>query len=131
MEIKTSDDVSLRGWLLKADKSERLITYFHENAGSSSKNHTDLGIRIRYLKNLHEYTNSDLLIVAYRGFSDSEGIPTERGLQSDSEAILDWAIAYKNRKLVEENMSLKIFLLGRSLGGAVALYISTKETYSK
>ena len=76
-------------------------------------------------------TPTQICLSSYRGLSDSEGIPTERGLQSDSEAILDWAIAYKNRKLVEENMSLKIFLLGRSLGGAVALYISTKATYSK
>jgi hypothetical protein len=65
------------------------------------------------------------LIVAYRGFSDSEGAPTEQGIQRDAEAIIDWAISYKNKKLVE-GQNLKLYCLGRSLGGAVALYISTK-----
>lgn len=77
-----------------------------------------------------EYTDSNVLIVAYRGFSDSEGTPTEKGLQLDAEAILDWAIAYKNRKLAQEGHKIEIYVLGRSLGGAVTLYISTKDGYS-
>ena len=32
----------------------------------------------------------NLLIVAYRGFSDSDGTPSEEGIQSDSEAILNY-----------------------------------------
>ena len=34
VEITTSDSIKLRGWLLKSENSERLIVYFHENAGS-------------------------------------------------------------------------------------------------
>jgi len=70
------------------------------------------------------------LLVAYRGFSDSEGIPTEEGLQRDAEAVLDWAINYKN-KLLAQGIIKNIYVLGRSLGGAVTIYISTHKAYQK
>jgi hypothetical protein len=38
---------------------------------------------------------------------------------------LDWAINYKNKAMIE-NKPKKIYVLGRSLGGAVAIYISSK-----
>lgn len=40
-------------------------------------------------------TQSDVLLVAYRGFSDSDGFPTEEGLQLDAQAILSYAIDYR------------------------------------
>ena len=54
-----------------------------------------LGFRIPFLKNLYEKTNSDILFVAYRGYSDSDGVPTEQGLQLDAQAILSYAISYR------------------------------------
>lgn len=31
----------------------------------------------------------NVVLVAYRGYSDSEGVPTEKGLMLDGEAIVD------------------------------------------
>lgn len=33
---------------------------------------------------------ANILIVAYRGYSKSEGIPTETGIQYDSQAVMDY-----------------------------------------
>ena len=52
-----------------------------------------------FIKNIHERTQSNVLLVAYRGFSDSEGVPTEEGLQLDAFAIMDYAIKVKNNAL--------------------------------
>ena len=68
---------------------------------------------------MYEKWDANILIVGYRGYGHSEGIPTEEGLKIDSLAILDWAL--KNNQI---NKS-KIFIFGRSLGGAVALYLAT------
>lgn len=57
------------------------------------------------------------MAVAYRGYSDSSGTPSEEGLKLDGRAVLQF---------VNENLAIHyadkggIFVLGRSLGGAVA-----------
>jgi len=62
----------------------------------------------------------NILIVGYRGYGHSQGQPTEEGLELDAEAIFQWAIECKdiNKK--------KIFVFGRSLGGAVAIQLVGK-----
>lgn len=61
------------------------------------------------------------MLIAYRGYSDSEGIPSEAGLYLDAQAILDHLF---NRNDIDVS---KIFIHGRSLGGAMAIY-SASET---
>lgn len=53
---------------------------------------------MKYLQQLHLSTNSDILIIAYRGYSNSEGTPTEEGLQKDAEAILKYAVDYRQNQ---------------------------------
>lgn len=36
----------------------------------------DIGFRIPLIKELSKRTNSEIILVAYRGYSDSEGFPT-------------------------------------------------------
>lgn len=59
----------------------------------------------------------DILAFAYRGYSDSTGSPTEDGLKSDAHAIMKYVHDDLASDYVNEG---GIFLLGRSLGGAVA-----------
>lgn len=59
--------------------------------------------------------------MGYRGYGHSEGTPTEEGLKLDSEAVLDWAL--KNPE-IDNN---KIYVFGRSLGGAVAVYLASRR----
>jgi len=60
--------------------------------------------------------------VAYRGFSQSEGTPTEKGIKEDGLAIMKWAESNKAKIVAPDG---DLFLLGRSLGGAVATYVAT------
>ena len=64
------------------------------------------------------YTNlgCNILAVAYRGFSASEGKPSQEGILLDSEAVLEYA------KTEERINNERVFLVGRSLGGAVATH---------
>ena len=56
-----------------------------------------------------------MLILAYRGYGDSEGKPSEEGLKLDAEATLEYVL---NRNDVDKD---RIFVFGASLGGAVAI----------
>lgn len=60
--------------------SDQTIVFFHENAGS-------LGLRLDYFETLITSLNVNVLAVAYRGYSDSDGFPNEAGLKKDGLVI--------------------------------------------
>lgn len=64
--------------------------------------------------------NTHLLAVDYRGFGLSTGIPSESGLDADSDAVLKYATLNLGYKLNQ------ITVLGQSLGSAVALGLGAK-----
>ena len=59
----------------------------------------------------------NIVIVGYRGYGHSQGSPSEAGLERDADAILNWALQHK------EINNQKIYIFGRSLGGAVAVQL--------
>ena len=107
----------LRGWLIRPEKdlSKRTIVFYHENAGN-------IGLRMDYFEKMINEFNVNILTVAYRGYSQSEGTPTEAGLKQDGLSIMKYARDHYS-KIVAPGGDL--FLLGRSLGGAVATYVAT------
>jgi abhydrolase domain-containing protein 13 len=113
----TSDSKRLHGWLLLqegvAAKTAPTILYFHANAGN-------MGFRLDYLAELHRM-KCNVFIVSYRGYGESEGEPSEEGLYKDADAALTWLQECKD---VDKN---KILIFGRSLGGAVAIFLSSKR----
>lgn len=115
INIVTSDGVKLHGWICKQPASEKspTIVYFHENAGN-------IGTRLEYIKTYYTKIKANIVLVAYRGYSNSEGTPSEKGLLLDAEAIL---------KHVFERTDIdchQIYLHGRSLGGAVTIYAASE-----
>lgn len=52
----------------------------------------DIGARLPFIRHLVEGTHSDVIIMGYRGYSNSEGRPSEAGLKKDGVAILNKAI---------------------------------------
>lgn len=119
VNIQTTDDVNLFGWFIKTKNPQETptIVVFQGNAGN-------IGYRIPFIKQLHVQCNCNVLIVGYRGYSYSEGKPSERGLQIDAIAILDHVIA---RKDIDVN---KIFVMGSSLGGAVGTFALSFKRYN-
>jgi len=62
-----------------------------------------------------------VLILSYRGYAHSDGLPSEKGLQKDAQAALDYLLA-------DDELSQKpIILYGRSLGGAVAIDLASRH----
>ena len=69
-------------------------------------------------------------MVAYRGYSDSEGKPSEEGIQKDAIAVMEYAVSYK-KKIEQQGQRKDLYLLGRSLGGAVCVYLANLGTFKQ
>ncbi|KAJ7200662.1 alpha/beta-hydrolase [Mycena haematopus] len=66
----------------------------------------------------------NVLILSYRGYGDSEGIPSEGGLRLDAQAALDYV------KSDSELSATPTILFGTSLGGAVAIDLASRNPSS-
>jgi fermentation-respiration switch protein FrsA (DUF1100 family) len=118
--LETSDKVKLHGWMLKLPsmsdeltRSRPVILFFQENAGNMSFRLPFLALMIRTLK-------CPVLAVSYRGYGKSQGKPNEAGLQLDAEA----GLAHLLQRSDVNNKRIIVF--GRSLGGAVAIHLTSK-----
>lgn len=113
VRINTADSVILDGWFVPADKSRGVILFFHGNAGNISHRLDSIQI--------FNSLGLDTLIIDYRGYGASTGTPSEAGTYLDAEAA--W------RYLVEEHRfsPQDIIIFGRSLGGAVAVHLASRQ----
>ena len=66
---------------------------------------------------LYDKLDADILAFSYRGYSDSDGVPSEGGIKSDAHQIMSYVKKSLSKKYLARD---GIFLHGRSLGGAVA-----------
>ena len=105
VSIETTDGVTLHGWFI-AGRSSQVLLFFHGNAGNISHRldsiaqFQDLGLSV--------------LIVDYRGYGQSEGRTTEKGIYRDADAA--WRHLTEERGVVASD----IVVFGRSLGASVA-----------
>ena len=83
---------------------------------------TDLGFRLPFMELLYKNLKVNLIVVGYRGYGYSQGSPTEEGIMIDAEAVIDYAF----NNLAEEINIEDVYIFGRSLGGAVGIYIVEK-----
>jgi len=120
IKIKTKDNLTLYGWFIFKERNPNLPTfiYFHENAGN-------IGFRLHFSRYLVEKIKSNVLVIGYRGYGYSEGEPTEQGIMLDAEAILNYVYDEKS-ELIDYIDVNNLYIFGRSLGGAVAMYICDK-----
>jgi uncharacterized protein len=114
--IKTSDNLKLHGWFIKAatQPSKATIIYFHGNGGNISY--------LTWLANQLSSKGMDLLLFDYRGYGKSEGeVAGERELNVDGDAAYNY-IVYERR--VDPS---NIVLYGQSLGTTVAVDIASRR----
>ncbi|HLF18279.1 MAG TPA: alpha/beta hydrolase [Candidatus Omnitrophota bacterium] len=109
----THDGLRLNGWLIKAPRAQSTLIFCHGNAGN-------IGDRLGKLEIFHEI-GVNVLIFDYRGYGKSEGAPTEAGIYADAIAVYDYL---KGRTDINAE---KIIAYGASLGGAVAIDLSTQR----
>jgi fermentation-respiration switch protein FrsA (DUF1100 family) len=117
VEIPSTDGVTLVAWIIRAPSSDsagRWLLVCHGNAGNlsdASRPEHYAGLRALGL---------NLLAFDYRGYGESGGQPTERGLYEDAEA------AYRYLWETVGVPPERIVLFGHSLGSAVAVELATR-----
>ena len=109
----TSDENRLHGWFIPGQGDVTWL-WMHGNGGNISH-------RLENIAMLNDRLGIAILIFDYRGYGQSEGKPSEKGTYRDAES----ALAYlRNLPGVDRD---RIVLFGRSLGGAVAVELATRE----
>lgn len=116
VRIPTFDGPLLHAWWFPALSSESgsgAAIYFHGNAGHIG----DRGTVAAALSGL----GLDVLLPDYRGYGLSDGRPSEEGLYSDARAVYRWLV---DERGIEPG---RLFLVGNSLGSAVAVDLATQR----
>lgn len=113
----SEDGTRLHGWYCPADKPRAVVLYCHGNGGNVA------GLKWP-AKLLQEKLGVTVFVFDYRGYGCSEGTPDEAGILADARAARRWLA---RRAGVAE---VDIVLLGRSLGGAVAVELATIDRFT-
>lgn len=104
----SADGVELNGWWLPAEgQAKGTVVHFHGNAQNMSTH-------IQYAEWLPA-AGYNLFVFDYRGYGNSKGSPSRKGLVRDGMAVLQ---TVSKRPEVDPE---RLFVWGQSLGGTVAL----------
>eukprot|EP00920_Eleutheroschizon_duboscqi_P001935 GHVT01005021.1.p1 GENE.GHVT01005021.1~~GHVT01005021.1.p1 ORF type:complete len:374 (-),score=30.04 GHVT01005021.1:1394-2515(-) len=114
VKFPTQDGFILHGWFIRSSESSPTLIFFHGNAGN-------LGFRIPNFYHLHLHLRINIFAVSYRGFGHSHGVPSEEGVYKDASAAVDYLLS---RADVNPK---KLFVFGRSIGGAVAIELARRR----
>lgn len=112
VKIKTKDNLKLTAWYTPPQPGYPLIVYFHGNAGNIERRGPDV----------KAYMNAGygVLLLSYRGYGDSEGKPSEKGLYTDARSALAWL---KERGYAQNCL----VYFGESLGTGVAVQMAAEK----
>jgi fermentation-respiration switch protein FrsA (DUF1100 family) len=108
------DGTKLHGWFVEHPEPRAVALFMHGNAG----NITPLAESLYLLAERHRLS---VMTFDYRGFGRSEGTPSERGILQDARAARSWLA--ERAGIPEQD----VVLMGRSLGGAVAVDLAAKD----
>jgi fermentation-respiration switch protein FrsA (DUF1100 family) len=109
--IMAEDGVRLHGWWFPDSRARGTVLYFHGN-GENAGDLTDIAAEL-----VRE--NVQVLLLDYRGYGHSGGLPTERGTYRDARAAYEFI-----RAQYGDMDAPPVLLMGRSLGGAVAIQLA-------
>ena len=111
--LTTEDNIKLDGWYIPSKENHGVILFCHGNTGNISH-------RFETIDMLH-LMGFSVFIFDYRGYGQSEGHPSEQGTFLDAKAALAYLIQQRG---VPEN---EVIIFGRSLGGAIATWLSSQS----
>ena len=111
LTLHADDGVALEAWAIPNPKSDVWLLYFHGN-GETMAAYLPVTTRLHAL-------GLNVLMLEYRGYGNSEGVPSEDGLYRDAEACYSW--------LAEQGVSPeRIVVYGFSLGSGVAVELASR-----
>ena len=64
-------------------RNKDTIIFLHENAGN-------IGLRLDWFELIYHKLDVNIVCVAYRGYSRSEGEPTQEGILQDAQAMVEY-----------------------------------------
>lgn len=114
VELVASDGVRLSGWYLPLADARGTVLFCHGNAGNISH-------LLAVAQDAHRL-GLGVLLFDYRGYGQSEGVPSEEGTHRDAEAA--WNYLVQEVGLAPE----QIAIIGRSLGGPIAARLARDKT---
>lgn len=109
--LQTEDGDRIHGWYVPKDSAKWTVLMLHGNGGNISH-------RLQTLSLLNKI-GVNTLIIDYRGYGLSEGSPSEQATYLD--AMTAWQHLVQKRTRPDS-----IILFGRSLGGAIAVWLATE-----
>jgi pimeloyl-ACP methyl ester carboxylesterase len=134
LRIPCADGVHIHAWFLPFLSDQDTLSSTHNNNNNNTPtliffhgNAGNIGLRLPNALQMVQNLQAHVLLVEYRGYGDSDPVPpTEAGLRRDAEAALHYLL----RRAQEPTAATyridpqRIFVFGRSLGGAVALHLA-------
>jgi len=105
--ILTEDGIRIHAFHLPAAGANRALLFLHGNAGNASHRLPNAAALMQL--------GCHVLLLDYRGYGLSEGVPDEAGVYADARAGLAYIVG---RLGIPESRTV---IFGRSLGGAVAV----------
>ena len=108
------DGTKLHGWYVEHPQPRAVVLYAHGNG-------ENVAYLTPFLKLLRDDLRLSVFAFDYRGYGRSEGSPNEKGILEDGTAAHLW-LAERAGKRPDE-----IVLMGRSLGGAVAVDLAARN----
>jgi hypothetical protein len=112
--FESAEGARLHGWFVPHPRPRAIVLFLHGNAGNITS-------RAKVLRVLHERHDLAVMVFDYRGYGRSEGKPNEQGILKDARSARAWLA--KRTGVTEP----EIVLIGRSLGGAVAVDLAAKD----
>jgi fermentation-respiration switch protein FrsA (DUF1100 family) len=114
--FKSPDGLNLHGWYFRAKEDRGTILVCHGNVENMST-HVTLDLWLID-------AGYNVFIFDYRGYGRSEGTPDVRGIHLDAEAALQTLLVTLRREKRE-----RIIVFGKSLGGAISVYVVSHSLY--
>jgi len=112
--FQAADGTKLHGWFVPHPAPRAVVLFCHGNEGNVATWADNLRI-------LHDRVGVAVLGFDYRGYGRSEGTPSEAGILADARAARAWLA---QRVGISEP---QVVLMGRSLGGAVAIDLASAD----
>jgi len=117
--LETADKLRIHAWFIPVTEGSEqapTILFFHANAGN-------IGLRVPNFAHIVDKLQANVFALDYRGFGHSDGTPSEDGLIEDALCAWRWLCNAGSAGRLDVG---RIFVFGRSLGGAVAVALAHK-----
>lgn len=125
VDVPTSYDIEFEDVTIRTSDGERLKAYEMIQPGAGKTvvmlcpNAGNMGHSLPIAEQFYKKMGYNVFVFSYRGYGKSTGSAHEQGIKLDCHAVVNYLAKHKTLS------STSIVLYGRSLGGAIGIYMAT------